>query len=142
MRGEDEPERAAYDYSQLLREKVDGNPPRFDLILLGMGEDGHTASLFPDSTALLDAEHLVAATYVEKLKSHRLTLTTTVINAAARVIFLATGEKKAETLRVVLEEEGRGREYPAQLVSPERGELLWLVDERAASGLSPRKRVD
>jgi 6-phosphogluconolactonase len=140
MRGEDEPEQAARDYSQLLREKLNGNPPRFDLVLLGMGEDGHTASLFPNSPALLDTEHLVSAPYVEKLKSHRLTLTPAVINAAASVIFLAAGEKKAETLRIVLEEEGRGREYPAQLVSPTLGELLWLVDEAAAERLSLLKK--
>jgi 6-phosphogluconolactonase len=140
MRGEDEPEQAARDYGQLLLEKLHENPPRFDLILLGMGEDGHTASLFPDSPALLDTVHPVAAPYVEKLKSHRLTLTLPVINAAASIIFLVTGEQKAETLRIVLEEEGRGREYPAQLVSPTRGELLWLLDEAAASRLSLRKK--
>lgn len=136
MRGEDEPEEAARSYARLLEEKFDEKRPRFDLILLGMGEDGHTASLFPHSTALLDVDHLVAAPYIEKLKAHRLTLTLPVVNAAASVIFLAAGENKAETLRIVLEGEVQGQEYPAQLVSPERGELVWLVDEAAARRLT------
>lgn len=135
MRGEIEPAEAAREYTRLLEENFEG-PPRFDLILLGMGEDAHTASLFPRSAALLDTEHLVAAPYVEKLKAYRLTLTLRVINAAASVIFLVAGENKAEALRAVLEEEGRGQDYPAQLVSPARGELLWLVDEAAAERLS------
>lgn len=136
MRGEIDPEEAAREYASLLEEKFDENPPRFDLILLGMGEDGHTASLFPHSQALLDTEHLVAAPYIEKLNSYRLTLTLKAINAASSIIFLAAGENKAEALRAVLEEKGSGREYPAQLVSPARGELLWLVDEAAAGRLT------
>jgi 6-phosphogluconolactonase len=136
MRGEDEPLRAARMYEKILEERFDENPPRFDLILLGMGEDGHTASLFPGSTALDDAEHLVAAPFVEKLKAHRLTLTFPLINEASSIIFLVAGENKAETLHAVLEGEIRGQEYPAQLVSPSRGELVWLVDEAAAGRLS------
>ncbi|MBD0372127.1 MAG: 6-phosphogluconolactonase [Pyrinomonadaceae bacterium] len=135
MRGEDEPEQAARDYEKLLQEKL-GNPPRFDLILLGMGEDGHTASLFPNSPALHDTEHLVAAPYVEKLKAHRLTMTLVTINAARNVTFLATGEAKAATLRAVLEGEKDARRYPSQLVEPTGGELIWLVDEAAASRLT------
>lgn len=140
MRAESEPERAARDYSQLLREKLDGNPPRFDLMLLGMGEDGHTASLFPHSSAILDVDNFVSAPYVEKLKAQRLTLTFPVINEAAKVIFLVVGESKAETLRIVLEEEVSGMNYPAQLVSPTDGELIWLVDEAAAERLSLGKK--
>lgn len=136
MRGEAEPQVAARDYERLLEEEFAGNPPRFDLILLGMGEDGHTASLFPDSPALDDRAHLVEAVFVEKLSAHRLTMTFRAINAAASVMFLVSGEAKAETLRAVLEGERRGRRYPSQLVQPERGELVWLVDEAAAKGLS------
>jgi 6-phosphogluconolactonase len=136
MRGEAEPQAAAIDYARILEAEFDENRPRFDLILLGMGEDGHTASLFPHSPALLDVDHLVASPYVEKFKAHRLTMTLPVINAAASVIFLVAGAAKAETLRAVLEGEKRGQEYPSQLVEPERGELVWLADEAAAKGLS------
>ncbi|HKS28603.1 MAG TPA: 6-phosphogluconolactonase [Pyrinomonadaceae bacterium] len=136
MRGEDEPDEAARSYSQLLREKFDESPPRFDLILLGLGEDCHTASLFPHSPAILDADNLVSAPYVEKLKAHRLTLTFPVINEAASVIFLVAGESKADALSIVLEEEVSGMDYPAQLVSPTQGNLLWLVDEAAAARLT------
>jgi 6-phosphogluconolactonase len=135
MRGEDEPEEAARSYALLLQEKL-GNPPRFDLILLGMGEDGHTASLFPGSHALDDTSHLVAAPFVEKLKAHRLTMTLATINAARNVTFLVAGEAKAETLRSVLEGDGEPRVYPSQLVEPANGELIWLVDEAAAKHLT------
>lgn len=136
LRGEAEAQEAARDYERILEEEFDENPPRFDLLLLGMGEDGHTASLFPDSTALDDKAHLVEAVFVEKLKTYRLTMTLRTINAAASVMFLVAGEAKAETLRAVLEGERTGSRYPAQLVEPERGELVWLVDEAAARGLS------
>lgn len=136
MRGEIEPQQAARDYNQLLRATFEENPPRFDLILLGLGEDCHTASLFPHSTAILDVDNFVSAPYVEKLKAHRLTMTFPVINQADSVIFLVAGESKADALRVVLEEEVSGMNYPAQLVSPTRGQLLWLVDEAAAGRLS------
>lgn len=136
MRGEDEPAEAARDYARVLEESFGENPPRFDLILLGMGEDGHTASLFPGSSALADRTHLVAAPFVEKLKAHRLTLTLRTINAAALVMFLVVGKAKAEALRAVLEGESEDKRYPAQLVEPERGELVWLVDEAAALALT------
>ena len=136
MHGEDEPERAASDYEKILRENFDENPPRFDLILLGMGDDGHTASLFPGSNALLDADHLVSAPFIEKLKANRLTMTAPVINAARSVTFLVTGEGKAATLRAVREGARDTRPFPSQLVDPVNGELIWLVDEAAASGLS------
>ena len=135
MRGEDEPQQAASDYEKLLEEKLE-NPPRFDLILLGMGEDGHTASLFPNSPALNDIEHLVAAPFVEKLKAHRLTMTLSTINAARNVTFLVAGEAKAETLRAVLEGERDAGRYPSQLVEPVAGELVWLLDEAAAKRLT------
>lgn len=136
MRGEDEPHKAARDYAVALEKEFGQSVPRFDLILLGMGEDGHTASLFPGSDALDDVEHLVVAPFVEKLKAHRLTLTFRVINAAASVIFLVAGEAKAETLREVLKGEGESGELPAQRVRPLNGELVWLVDEGAARRLS------
>ena len=138
MRGEDEALKAARDYATILENEFDENPPRLDLILLGMGEDGHTASLFPSSEALDDSEHLVVAPFVEKFKAHRLTMTFRTINAGRSIMFLVAGEAKAETLRAVLEGERDGHRYPAQLVEPadESGELVWLVDEPAAGRLT------
>lgn len=133
MRGEDEPERAADDYARVLETEFREPTPRFDLVLLGMGEDGHTASLFPRSGALDETEHLVVAPFVEKLAAHRLTMTFRVINAAAHVAFLVAGASKAATLRAVLKGEQDEPELPARMVRPANGELLWLVDEAAAA---------
>jgi 6-phosphogluconolactonase len=134
MRGEDEPSRAAADYESVLRQQLDSADPRLCLVLLGMGEDGHTASLFPSSPALDDQDHLVAAPYVEKLGSYRLTLTLPMLNAALKIIFLVSGEAKAATLRAVFEENPDPRQWPpARRVRPRAdGELVWLVDEAAA----------
>ena len=109
--------------------------PRFDLVLLGMGADGHTASLFPHTDALHDREHLVAAPWVEKLNTYRLTLTPRVLNNAATVVFLVSGEGKAATLHAVLEGPLQPDLLPAQLIAPTNGTLLWLVDQAAAARL-------
>lgn len=107
--------------------------PRFDLILLGIGADGHTASLFPFTEALNETEVITAVNPVEKLGSTRLTLTFPVINNARNVIFLVKGADKAETLQTVLEGEFQPEKFPAQKVKPENGELFWLIDEQAAA---------
>ena len=106
--------------------------PKFDLILLGMGDDGHTASLFPDTSALKENERIAVANSVEKLAATRLTLTLPVINNAANVIFLVKGADKAETLREVLTGEYQPEKYPSQAVRPASGDLFWLVDDEAA----------
>jgi 6-phosphogluconolactonase len=110
--------------------------PRFDLVLLGMGPDGHTASLFPETTALDETERLVAAPWVPKFGTHRITLTLPVINNAACVIFLVAGKDKTETLKAVLEGPSRPRDLPSQLIQPTNGELLWFVDRAAAKLLT------
>jgi 6-phosphogluconolactonase len=135
MRGEDEPESAALDYAAELEQEFGESTPRFSLILLGMGEDGHTASLFPHSPVLQDTERTVAASYVEQLAAHRLTLTLRTLNAAEMIIFLVAGEAKAATLLKALDESKAVEDgsLPARLVRPAEGELLWLVDEAAAS---------
>jgi 6-phosphogluconolactonase len=133
MRGEDEPELAAEAYALKLDSNFGTSDPAFDLILLGMGADAHTASIFPHSPVLNDnEERLVAAPYVEKLQAHRLTLTLRVLNHARNVIFLVSGREKAEPLRKVFANVERDAELPARWVRPEDGELIWLVDEEAA----------
>jgi 6-phosphogluconolactonase len=113
-----------------------GGFPRFDLILLGMGPDGHTASLFPGSAGLQEKSRLVIANWVDKFKTHRLTFTLPVLNAAACVAFLVSGTDKAPALHAVLESDAPGEQYPSKLVRPTDGKLIWLIDRAAASQLT------
>lgn len=106
--------------------------PRFDLILLGMGNDGHTASLFPFTDALRETEKIAVSNRVEKLNTERLTITFPVINNAANVVFLVSGAEKAAILRTVLEGESEPEKYPAQMVKLKNGGLFWLIDESVA----------
>jgi 6-phosphogluconolactonase len=110
--------------------------PRFDLILLGLGPDGHTASLFPGNAAVHEQQRRVLAPFVAKFNAHRITFTAPVINHAAEVIFLVSGEDKAAALAAVVEGEPQVDLYPAQIVRPEDGRLLWLVDRAAAQRLT------
>ncbi|MGD0988203.1 MAG: 6-phosphogluconolactonase [Candidatus Sulfotelmatobacter sp.] len=126
-------------YEQTLRkffELAPGKFPRFDVILLGMGPDGHTASLFPKTAALQESSRLVVANWVEKLHTHRITLTLPVLNDARCVAFLVSGTDKAAPLHEVLEGKAPGEEYPSKLVRPVDGKLIWFVDRAAASELS------
>ncbi|HEY7983438.1 MAG TPA: 6-phosphogluconolactonase [Ktedonobacterales bacterium] len=114
-----------------------GQLPRFDLILLGMGPDGHTASLFPHTAALGITNRLVVANRVEKLHTTRLTLTYPAINAAALVVFLVAGADKADALAAVLQGPRQPEELPSQGVAPANGAVIWLVDRAAAARLAP-----
>lgn len=140
--GEAEPSRAAASYEQVLRElfpaRKDAAPPRFDLVLLGMGADGHTASLFPGTAPLLEKTRWVMASHVEELASWRVTLTPVVINAAAEIVFLVVGADKADRLKQVLQGKPDAEALPAQKIQPTRGELTWLVDADAGARLGPR----
>jgi 6-phosphogluconolactonase len=139
VRGENAPQYAAADYEQVLRlafELRSGQFPRFDLVLLGMGADGHTASLFPDNPALDETGRLFIATHVPQLDNDRLTMTLPAINAAAHIMFLVVGEGKADTLRDVLQGDPDPTRLPAQAVHPTGGQLTWLLDKAAASALS------
>ena len=130
---------AATEYEQTIKaffRLEAGEQPRFDLILLGMGEDGHTASLFPWTSALEETDRLVFANYIGKLGAYRLTLTVPVINHAALVLFLISGESKASVLREVLEGEFQPQRLPSQLIRPVNGRLLFIVDHIAASKLT------
>ncbi|HUY19763.1 MAG TPA: 6-phosphogluconolactonase [Candidatus Binataceae bacterium] len=139
MRGEDPPEQAARAYEDELRRcfSIDvGEWPRFGVVLLGLGANAHIASLFPGHPALHEAERLAMAVTVEAEQAHRVTLTAPVINHAARVLFMVTGAEKAAAVKAVLEGPRDPDRYPAQLVAPEDGELLWLMDRAAASLLA------
>lgn len=134
IRAELEADVAAAEYEQELVSFFHlGNQemPRFDLIFLGIGPDGHTASLFPGSNALTETSRRVVANWVEKFKTFRITLTFPVLNHAAEVVFLISGADKAQILSEVLRP--GTRKYPAQSVQPENGRLLWLVDQDAGS---------
>lgn len=126
-------------YEQTVRKFFGLRPgefPRFDLILLGMGPDGHTASLFPETAGLQEKSRIVLANWVEKLKTSRITFTLPVLNAARIVAFLVSGTDKAATLREVLEGSAPGEKYPSKLVRPAQGKLIWFVDRAAASELT------
>ncbi len=128
-------------YEQTLRKFFQlepGQVPVFDLILLGMGLDGHTASLFPNTAGLQEKARLVIANWVDKLKASRITLTVPVLNAARCVAFMVSGIDKAAVLRTVLEENAPAEQYPSKLIRPERGKLLWLLDRAAASELTSK----
>jgi 6-phosphogluconolactonase len=107
--------------------------PRFDLVLLGLGPDGHTLSLFPASAALGEHQALVVANWVEKFKTWRITMTARLVNHAASILFQIEGEDKASSLREVLDGASDPGKYPAQLIRPEDGECDWFVDQRAAA---------
>lgn len=129
-------ERAALAYATILRQSftlADGEFPTFDLIQLGLGPEGHTASLFPGSPALAANKALVAAPYVEKLAAYRITLTPPTINAAREVQFLVAGAGKAEIVGRILHAPYDPNEFPAQIIAPSPGKLVWLLDEAAAA---------
>ena len=130
---------AALQYEQTLKDVFHLSPgtfPRFDLIFLGVGPDGHTASLFPGTSALTEMHRLVVANWVPKFNTDRITVTFPVLNAAACVIFVMSGADKAPILQNVLE--NTAADLPSQKVRPVNGKLIWMVDEPAASGLSRR----
>jgi 6-phosphogluconolactonase len=132
------PEEAASQYAATLRRVFgtkEGKIPVFDLVFLGMGDDGHTASLFPHTAALDESEKLVTANYVPKLSADRITLSAPVLNAAADTIFMVAGPGKASALKQVLEGEYDPEQYPSQLLRNSLGSVTWLVDEAAAADL-------
>jgi 6-phosphogluconolactonase len=128
---------AARDYEQILARVVGvapgGEPPAFDLVLLGLGPEGHTASLFPYTAALEETKRWVVANHIPKLGADRLTLTVPMLNRAREVLFLVAGSDKAEALAGVLDGPPEPRRLPAQLVRPANGRLVWFVDRQAAA---------
>ncbi len=146
IRAELKPEDAAREYEQILYDDILGGTilqtengvGRLDLILLGIGEDAHTASLFPRTHALRETVRWVAANYVEKLKAYRITLTPPILNAAANIWFLVAGADKANAVHAVLRSDYRPDEFPAQLVQPTNGQVVWLLDQAASGKLEAK----
>jgi 6-phosphogluconolactonase len=140
VRGEDEPQRAAQEYEAEIKRAFsleEGELPRFDLILLGLGANSHTASLFPGDPAIHESNRMVVAVEVDDPVPRRISLTPIVLNNAASVMFVVCGTQKAAAVRNVLEGPRDPERFPAQIVAPD-GELLWLIDKQAASLLPGR----
>lgn len=137
MKGEIDPVVAAEEYECEIRTAFGERPVRFDLVILGIGEDGHTASLFPGSSVLEEIRALVRPVSVLNQNLHRLTLTFAGINSAREIIFLASGKQKAQIVQRVLGNSKPLKELPATLVRPIEGKLRWMLDEDAASQVKP-----
>jgi 6-phosphogluconolactonase len=129
------PEESAKKYSQRILTYFKNNPVRFDLILLGLGDNAHTASLFPHTPVLKEKKALVSAVYIEELSSYRITMTAALINEAHTIAFLVYGDVKAKAVQDVLEGEKDFETFPAQLIIPEEGIINWFLDEAAAKNL-------
>ncbi len=139
------PEEVAAGYEKTVREVTFANksgtqakPPSFDIVLLGLGTNGHTASLFPHTTVLHETTRLVAACFVEEVKTHRITMTAPLLNNARNILFLVSGAEKAEVMNSVIYGPKQPDTLPAQLINPTNGSLVWMIDKPAAR-LLPEK---
>ncbi len=144
IEGERPAKEAAVCYQERLQQAFSPEAvtvPRFNLVLLGMGPDAHTASLFPETAVLEEKKLWVAAPWVEKFQTFRITLTPPVFNTAQRVVFVVSGLDKAEAAQRVLEGPFKPRQYPAQIVNPVQGDVIWLMDREAASYLQQNSAV-
>ena len=133
MRTDLPPDLAAAQYEKILHQYFYGSKKSFDLVLLGMGNDGHTLSLFPGSAILNEQYNWVKSVFVEDQKMFRITLMPPIVNNASAIIFLVTGKEKSKSLRNVLEGPFESFQYPAQLIQPVNGQLHWFLDEDAAT---------
>ncbi len=134
VKGEMEPQLEADRYAAEIKNlvAVEGDLPKFDLVMLGMGEDGHTASIFPHQMHLLQSENICEVATHPESGQKRITLTGKVINNAAQVVFLVTGKSKAERMFEILEQQGDWKDYPATYIQPQNGNLMWFLDRTAA----------
>ncbi len=135
IKGEDNPETEAIRYARIIRQNVplSNSYPQFDLIMLGLGKDGHTASIFPDQLELLEKENTCSVSIHPVTKQKRITLTGKVINNAKEVVFIVTGKNKAKIISEILNDKNRSKKYPAEFINPVEGNLIWLLDKTAAS---------
>ena len=141
IKGEIDPKIAAEEYEQEMRKVFRNDPTVFDLVLLGIGEDGHTASLFPGTDAALEKEALVESVFVKQLNSWRVTLTIPILNAAREIIFLAAGKQKSSILQRILNAKETDSKLPASLIHPKDGTLSWMIDEEAGSLLKQHTSI-
>lgn len=136
MRTDIEPNFAADEYEKILHRYFDNTPNSFDLVLLGMGDDGHTLSLFPDSPIIEEHARWVNAVYNLEQKMYRISLMPVIVNRASHIAFMVDGEKKAKALEMVLEGNYQPEKIPAQIIKPANGQLHWFLDKAAAKELS------
>jgi 6-phosphogluconolactonase len=136
MRTDLSPEESAIAYEKVLKSYFKAGEATFDFVLLGMGDDGHTLSLFPGTKVIHERDAWVSFFFLDAQDMYRITLTAPVVNAAKYVAFMATGAGKAETLKNVLEGDQNLDKFPSQIIKPENGELHWFVDEAASAQLS------
>lgn len=136
MRTDIDPKESAREYEKILKQYFNGSETTFDLVLLGMGDDGHTLSLFPGTPVVHENEKWADSFFLDSQDMYRITLTAPVVNKAKYVAFMAVGKGKAETLKSVLEGEVNLDKFPSQIIKPVKGELHWFVDEAAASLLT------
>jgi len=133
MRTDMEPAESVVEYEKVLKQYFGNSETTFDFVLLGMGDDGHTLSLFPGTEVIHEAKHWVSTFFLAAQDMYRITLTAPIVNAAKYVAFMAVGSGKAETLKSVLEGEKNLDKFPSQIIEPVKGELHWFVDEAAAA---------
>jgi 6-phosphogluconolactonase len=133
-----EPAEAEKQYDHVLHQHFsdDDDEFSFDLVLLGMGDDGHTLSLFPNEAVLEEKQRWVAAYYVEHLQQYRLTLLPALVNKSRRITFIISGESKAAAFKAVMSPVKNAKQFPAQLIQPLNGELHWFIDDAAATGIA------
>lgn len=133
--GEAIPEEEAARYSEVIKENIslENGQPKFDMIMLGLGEDGHTASIFPDQLNLLNANTICAVAIQPASNQKRITLTGKVINNAKNIVFVVTGEKKSKVVYDIMKNKNNSVKYPASAICPSNGKLIWLMDQSAAS---------
>lgn len=141
MPTDQKPEEAAQTYEKLLRQYFTDDGLSFDLVMLGMGSNGHTLSLFPHSPAIQETKYWVRAVYVDELSMHRITLTPAIVNRASCATFLVSGKDKADMLKKVIEGPYRPDDYPAQVIRLKNNELHWFIDRDAAADLSLSKQA-
>jgi len=144
IHGEADPNEEAERYSNLMKENVPckNDVPVFDMILLGLGKDGHTVSIFPNQLALFYSDNLCLTTKHPLTNQNRITITGKVINNAKRVVFLVTGENKAQIVAEIIGAKKNGKIFPATLVSPSAGELTWMMDNDSARLLADEIRSE
>jgi len=130
-----DPDASMAAYDQVLHQYFDGHDHTFDLVLLGMGDDGHTLSLFPGTDVVNEDKEWTSAFFLTQQDMFRLTLTAPVVNKAAAVVFLVAGANKADALYEVLHGPYQPNKYPSQRIKPENGDLIWFVDKAAAAKL-------